>query len=96
MKVNIIVRIEEKDKKEFYLTCKSLNITPMRAILILIRKFATGSIDALPIIKEYKEFKDEDMNQRSIRLTKYRIDGKQAYKINKEKKDADIQADIHA
>jgi antitoxin component of RelBE/YafQ-DinJ toxin-antitoxin module len=85
MKVNLIVRIEDIAKKEFYTTCKSLGISPMRTCLILIRNFARGRIDALPIIKEYKEFKANDMNDRVVRMTKYRIDGNEAYKLNKER-----------
>lgn len=85
-KVNLVIRIEKELKKEFYLTCKTLGVSPMRTTLILIRKFARGSIDALPIIQEYKEYKDNDTNLRTVRLAKYRIDGDKAHKINKEKK----------
>lgn len=85
-KVNLVIRIEKDQKKEFYTTCKTLGVSPMRTTLILIRKFARGSIDALPIIKEYKEYKDNDVNLRSVRLVKYRINGDKAHKINRERK----------
>lgn len=85
-KVNLVIRIEKADKKEFYTTCKTLGVSPMRTTIILIRKFARGSIDALPIIKEYKDYKDNDSNLRSVRLAKYRIDGDKAHKINRERK----------
>lgn len=95
-KVNLVIRIEKQEKKEFYLTCKSLGISPMRTTIILIRKFARGSIDALPIIEEYKQYKANDINERTINLIKSRIDGRKAHKLNKEKKNANLQTNLHA
>lgn len=83
---NIVIKIENKLKDSFYKSCYSLNITPMRAILILIERFNTGNINAMPIVEDYKSFKEKDREDKLFRLLKYRIDGKEAYEINSKRK----------
>jgi len=58
----------------------------MRVVLILVERFGNGKIDALPIIEDYKDFKATDKTKKIDRLLKYRIDGTEAYKINKKNK----------
>ena len=58
--VNIVLKVDEDIKKKFYKLCYSLNITPMRTMLILMDRFASGKIDAMPILEDYKLFKTED------------------------------------
>lgn len=85
--VNIVLRLDKAIKKKFYDLCHSLKITPMRTMLILMDRFADGKIDALPIVEDYKNFKNNETDKKSQRLLKYRIDGKKAYQINKKNKD---------
>lgn len=82
----IALRIEKVLKNDFYNICRSFSMTPMRTILILIKRFAEGHIDALPIIEEYKVFKTDEIDRKTQRILRHRIDGKQAYKINAKKK----------
>lgn len=84
--VNIVLRLDKAIKKKFYDLCHSLKITPMRTMLILMDRFADGKIDALPIVEDYKNFKNSETDKKSQRLLKYRIDGKKAYQINKKNK----------
>ena len=58
----------------------------MRTMLILMDRFGDGKIDALPIIEDYKTFKGDEKITKTNRILKYRIDGKQAYKINSKNK----------
>lgn len=81
----LILTLPKQDKEEFYKLCKLLEMKPMRVLLILMGKFVNGEIDALPIIKEFKAYKQQDFSNRGIRLLKNRINGKQAYNIHKEK-----------
>ena len=87
---NIVIKIDKTIKEKFYDICHSFNITPMRTILILISRFADGKIDALPIIEDYKAFKEQEVINKTQRILKYRIDGSSAYKINKAKKDVNL------
>lgn len=95
MTVNLVIKIEKNLKKEYYTTCNSLGIKPMRATLILIEHFAKGKINALPILEEYKTFRYSDKDRKIIRLLKNRINGDKAFKIHKKKQDADLQRNIH-
>lgn len=84
--VNIVLKVDKQIKKKFYDLCYSLKITPMRTMLILMDRFGDGKIDALPIIEDYKTFKGDEKITKTNRILKYRIDGKQAYKINSKNK----------
>lgn len=85
--VNIVLKVDKVIKKKFYDLCHELKITPMRTMLILMERFARGKIDALPVIEDFRRFKSEENQRKTQRILKYRIDGKQAYKINRKKKD---------
>jgi antitoxin component of RelBE/YafQ-DinJ toxin-antitoxin module len=83
---SISVKIRTKLKANFYLVCKSLDITPMRTILILIERFSDGKIDAMPIVEDYKNFDVQDKLDRKNRMLVYRIDGGKAYRLNQKNK----------
>lgn len=85
--VNVVIKIAPQVKKRFYDLCKSLGLTPMRTILILIERFASGKIDALPILEDFKQFKATEKSNKVKRILKYRVSGTEAYKINKERKE---------
>jgi len=87
--VNIVIKVDKDIKNDFYTLCKTLSITPMRACLILINRFSKGKIDALPVIEDYKIFKQQEVHNKTMRILKNRIDGKLAYKINKRNKKKD-------
>lgn len=84
--VNIVLKVDKEQKKKFYDLCHGFNMTPMRTMLILMDRFSDGKLDAMPILQEYKEFKASETDRKSQRLLRYRIDGNQAYKINKKNK----------
>ena len=88
---NLVIKMEQKAKDMFYTTCKTLGVTPMRTVLIMIKKFANGEFDAMPIIKTYKEFYEDNKDCRTQRLLKYRIDGGQAFRIHQKRKKDDIK-----
>jgi len=91
--VNIVLKVDKKVKKKFYDLCYSLNLTPMRTMLILMDRFADGKIDAMPILEDFKNFKAEEKIRKSKRILKYRIDGDIAYKINKRNKKKEEKED---
>lgn len=95
--VNMVVKVDKKVKQSFYHLCHSLNLTPMRTMLILIERFANGQIDATPIMSDYATFKEREKITKTNRILKYRIDGGKAYAINqirKEKEEALLHGNI--
>lgn len=87
---NLLLSLPKKDKEEFYKLCKTLELKPMRVILILMGKFVDGTIDAMPVIQAFKDYKEGDISNKTIMLLKNRITGKQAYKIHMERLDVKL------
>lgn len=86
-KTTILIETTKEVKKVFYSNCYSLGVTPMRIILILMKRFIEGQINVMPILEDYEEFKNEDIKNRTQRLLVNRIDGDKAHRINIKKKE---------
>jgi len=78
--VNLVTKIKPELKKTYYDLCHSIGLTPMRTTLILIERFASGKIDALPVLQNYKDWKYTEKYAKTKRLLKYRIDGSESKK----------------